>query len=156
MSLNSNFKDLLSALNRCEANYMVGGGYAVMLYTEPRYTKDLDIRVESAPDNAERVFRALAEFGAPLAGMNPGEFAQPDVIYQLGMPPSRTDVLTSITGVEFANAWGRKTVASFGELRAFFINAEDLIRNKRATGRPTDLADCARLEEARKFRPDPQ
>ena len=69
MSLNSNFKDLLSALNRCEAKYMVVGGYAVMLYTEPRYTKDLDIRVESAPDNAERVFRALAEFGAPLAGI---------------------------------------------------------------------------------------
>jgi hypothetical protein len=103
---------------------MVVGGYAVMLYTEPRYTKDLDIWVESTPDNAELVFRALAEFGAPLAGMSPGEL-------------------------------GRKTIASFGELRAFFIDPADLIQNKRATGRPTDLVDCARLEEARKLRPDP-
>jgi hypothetical protein len=133
---------------------MVVGGYAVMLYTEPRYTKDLDIWVEATPDNAQRVFRALAEFGAPLAGMNPGDFTQPDVIYQLGIPPSRIDVLTSITGVEFADAWGRKTVASFGELRAYFINVTDLIQNKRATGRATDLVDCALLEEARRFRPD--
>jgi hypothetical protein len=142
----------LSALNRCEAKYLVVGGYAVMVYTEPRYTKDLDIWVESTPDNALRVFRALAEFGAPLAGMNPAEFEQPDVIYQLGIPPSRIDVLTSITGVEFADAWGRKTVAMFGDVRACFINPEDLIQNKRATGRPTDLVDCARLEETRKRR----
>ncbi len=156
MSLNSNFKGLLSLLNRFEAKYMVVGGYAVMLYTEPRFTKDLDIWVESTPDNAQKVFRALAEFGAPLAGMNPSEFAQPDVIYQLGMPPSRIDVLTSITGVVFADAWGRKTVASFGDLQAFFLNATDLIQNKRATGRPTDLLDCARLEETGKFAQDPE
>ena len=90
--------------------------------------------MESTLENAQLVFRALAEFGAPLAGMNPAELAQPDVIYQLGMPPARIDVLTSITGVDFAHAWGRKTVASFGELQAFFINARDLIQNK---ARPT-------------------
>jgi hypothetical protein len=156
VSLNSSFKDLLSVLNRCEAKYLVVGGYAVMLYTEPRYTKDLDLWIESTPDNAQRVFRALAEFGAPLAGMNPEDFTQPDVIYQLGMPPSRIDVLTSITGVEFADAWRRKTDASFGDVPANFIHAVDLIQNKRATARPSDLVDCARLEEARKFRPDPE
>jgi len=86
--------------------------------------------------------------------MNPSEFTQPDVIYQLGVPPSRIDVLTSITGVAFADAWERKTVSSFGEVRAFFISEADLIQNKRATGRPTDMVDCARLEEAGKFRRD--
>jgi hypothetical protein len=127
-----------------------------MLYTEPRYTKDLDLWIESTPDNAQRVFRALAEFGALLAGMNPEDFTQLDVICQLGMPPSRIDVLTSITGVEFADAWRRKTVASFGDVPATFIHAADLIQNKRATARPSDLVDCARLEEAQKFRPDPE
>jgi hypothetical protein len=70
---NSHFKDLLSALNRCGAKYLVVGGYAVMLYTEPRYTKDLDVWVEPTAENANRVFRALAEFGAPLAGIQPHE-----------------------------------------------------------------------------------
>ena len=150
MSPNSNFRDLLSALNRCGAKYMVVGGYAVMLYTEPRFTKDLDVWVEASPENAPRVFRALAEFGAPLAGIQAGEFAQPDLIYQLGMPPSRIDVLTSITGVEFADAWVRKTEARFGDLQAFFIGCQDLLVNKRATARATDLVDCERLENIRK------
>ena len=148
MSPNSHFKDLLSALNGCGAKYLVVGGYAVMLYTEPRYTKDLDIWVEPSIDNAARVFRALAEFGAPLAGIHSEEFAAPDLIYQLGMPPNRVDILTSISGVDFEDAWGRRTEAEFGEIRTRFISLGDLIANKRATGRATDLVDCERLEEA--------
>lgn len=150
MNPNLHFKDLLNALNMCGAKYLVVGGYAVMFYTEPRYTKDLDIRTEAGPDNSMRVFRALAEFGAPLAGITPDEFAQPDVIYQLGMPPSRIDILTSITGVEFADAWERRTPSRYGDLPVHFISAEDLLRNKRATARATDLVDCERLEQAAK------
>jgi hypothetical protein len=127
---------------------MIVGGYAVMLYTEPRYTKDLDIWVECSLDNAARVFRALVEFGAPLAGIHPEDFAAPDLIYQLGMPPSRVDILTSISGVDFEDAWLRKKEAEFGDIRTFFISLSDLLANKRATGRTTDLADCERLEEA--------
>ena len=82
---NSHFKELLSLLNRSEAKYLVIGGYAVMLYTEPRYTKDLDIWVEAGAENAERVFKALAEFGAPLAGIQAGDFAKADLIYQLAV-----------------------------------------------------------------------
>ena len=148
MSPNSNFKDLLSALNGCGAKYLVVGGYAVMLYTEPRYTKDLDIWIEPSPDNALRVFRALAEFGAPLAGIHAEDFALPDLIYQLGMPPSRVDILTSISGVDFEDAWGRRKKAEFGDIQTMFISLGDLIMNKRTTGRTTDLADCERLEEA--------
>jgi hypothetical protein len=94
----------LNALNGCGAKYLVVGGYAVMLYTEPRYTKDLDIWIEATPDNAARVFRALAEFGAPLTGIRAEEFSAPDLVYQLGMPPARVDILTSITGVDFEEA----------------------------------------------------
>jgi hypothetical protein len=148
VSPNSHFKDLLNALNGCGAKYLVVGGYAVMLYTEPRYTKDLDIWIEPSPDNAVRVFRALAEFGAPLAGIRAEDFAVPDLIYQLGMPPSRVDILTSISGVDFEGAWGRRTEAEFGDIQTVFISLGDLITNKRTTGRTTDLADCERLEES--------
>ena len=148
MSPNSHFKDLLSALNGCGAKYLVVGGYAVMLYTEPRYTKDLDIWVECTPDNALRVYRALAGFGAPLAGIRPEDFAVPDLIYQLGVPPSRVDILTSISGVDFEEAWRRRTEAEFGNIQTMFIGLGDLIANKRTTGRTTDLADCERLQEA--------
>ena len=148
MSPNSHFKDLLSALNACGAKYLVVGGYAVMLYTEPRYTKDLDIWIESSPDNAARVFRALAAFGAPLAGIHAEDFAVPDLIYQLGMPPTRVDILTSISGVAFEDAWPRRKAAVFGDIQTPFIGLGDLIANKRTTGRTTDLADCERLEEA--------
>lgn len=119
-----------------------------MLYTEPRFTKDLDIWIEASSDNAVRVFRALAEFGAPLAGIRAEEFAVPDLIYQLGMPPARVDILTSISGVNFEDAWGRRQVAEFGDIQTRFISLGDLITNKRTTGRSTDLADCERLQEA--------
>jgi hypothetical protein len=146
---NSDFKDLLNVLNHCEAKYLVVGGYAVMLYTEPRYTKDLDIWIDATPQNAERVFRALAEFGAPLAGIGAEEFAKNDLIYQLGVPPSRIDVLTSISGVNFEDAWARRVESDFDDVRASFISIEHLIKNKKSTGRLADLVDCEVLEKAK-------
>lgn len=148
MNPNPHFRDLLNLLNGLNAEYLIVGGYAVMLYSEPRHTKDLDIWVNANPENAQRVFHALAEFGAPLAGVKAGDFEKPDLIYQLGMPPSRIDVLTSIMGVQFADAWARRKEALFGGVRAPFIGLEDLLRNKRSVGRKTDLADIERLEEA--------
>jgi Nucleotidyl transferase of unknown function (DUF2204) len=145
---NSNFKDLLSILNGCDVKYLIVGGYAVMLYSEPRFTKDLDVWIEASPDNASRVYGALAAFGAPLASVSAGEFAAPDLIYQLGVPPVRIDILTSITGVAFADAWPRRKDADFDGVPAHFIAIEDLLTNKRATGRTSDLLDCERLEEA--------
>ena len=148
MNPNPHFRDLLNLLNGLNAEYLIVGGYAVMLYSEPRHTKDLDIWVNANPENAQRVFHALAEFGAPLAGVKAGDFEKPDLIYQLGMPPSRIDVLTSIMGVQFADAWARRKEALFGGVRAPFIGLEDLLRNKWSVGRKTDLADIERLEEA--------
>jgi hypothetical protein len=95
--------------------------------------------------------RRLAEFGAPLAGIRAHEFAAPDVIYQLGVAPARIDVLTSISAVSFEEAWDRRTEADFDGVPAQFLHIDDLLKNKRATGRETDLADCERLEEAKGF-----
>ena len=119
-----------------------------MLYTEPRYTKDLDIWVEATLENAAGVYRALADFGAPLTNIKPAEFAKPDLIYQLGVPPSRIDILTSISGVVFSDAWLRRREADFDGISATFIALEDLVINKRATGRAVDLLDCERLDES--------
>jgi hypothetical protein len=146
---NSNFKDLLRALKKCGVSYLVVGGYAVMLYSEPRFTKALDVSIDRSSENSGRVFRALAEFGAPLAGISAGDFAKADVIYQLGVPPSRMDILTSITAVEFAEAWPRRTSGQFDDVTATFTNRQDLLANKRATGRASDQVNCERLQESR-------
>jgi hypothetical protein len=119
-----------------------------MRYTEPRFTKELDLWVEASEQNAPIVFRALAAFGAPLAGVRADGFAKIDLIYQLGVAPIRIDVLTSITGVNLADAWQRRSEGDFGGVPAQFIGLQDLVRNKRATGRTMDLADCERLDEA--------
>ena len=123
-----------------------------MLYSEPRYTKDLDVWVRPTIANASRVYRALFEFGAPLAGIDAAEFAKEDVIYQLGMPPSRIDVITSVTGVAFDEAWPRRREADFDDIAAHFIGLDDLLANKRSIGRASDLADCERLQESKDLR----
>src|SRR5439155_4083201 len=105
MAENPHYRELLQLLNEFEVRYLVVGGYAVMKYTEPRYTKDLDVWVEASPENARAVFAALRKFGAPLANITAVDFAKEGCIYQMGRPPARVDVLTSIEGVRFADAW---------------------------------------------------
>src|SRR5579863_9785282 len=110
MAENPHYKELLQALNEFEVRYLIVGGYAVMKYTEPRYTKDLDVWVENSAENSQRLFEALEKFGAPLGSdhITPATFTQGDVVYQIGMAPVRVDILTRITGVEFPNAWEKK------------------------------------------------
>jgi len=145
---NSDFSELLSALHESQVKYLVIGGYAVMLYTEPRFTKDLDVWVEPTPENAHRVHAALARFGAPLAGVGPADFSRPGLFYQMGRPPVRVDILTSVTGLEFADAWPRRVEKDLGGVRALFISRDDLIRVKAALGRPLDLIDVEALKKA--------
>jgi hypothetical protein len=116
--MNSNFEELLSRFNDSGVRYLIVGGYAVMLYTEPRYTKDLDVWVEATEENSVKVFRALAEFGAPLAGLSSNDFAQRGFVYQLGMPPARVDILMSIDGVRFENAWSNRQESTIGDTKA--------------------------------------
>jgi len=102
--MNSDFSDLLRAFNDNGVRYLIVGGHAVMLYTEPRYTKYLDVWVEASADNAEKVYRSLAAFGAPLSGLTPNDFSSEGFFYQMGVPPARVDILMSVDGVSFHEA----------------------------------------------------
>src|ERR1022692_3392386 len=145
-SMHSGFEELLSIFNAHEVKYLVVGGHAVMLYTEPRYTKDLDLWVEASQENALKVFRALAAFGAPLTGLSPDDFAHEEFFYQIGVPPVRVDILMSVTGLTFPDAWPNRTESAIGGQNVWFIGRADLLRNKRASGRHIDLHDAELLE----------
>lgn len=144
--MNSDFEELLKAFNEGGVKYLVVGGHAVMLYTEPRYTKDLDLWVEASAENAKKVFRALTAFGAPLTGLSEEAFAHEGFFYQLGRPPARVDILMSIDGVRFEDAWPKRTESQLGRESAYFIGRAELIVNKRATARHLDLHDIGLLE----------
>lgn len=149
MSLSSDFRDILSELNAAEARYLIVGAYAVAWYAEPRFTKDLDVWVDPAPDNAARVWSALARFGAPLGRLSAAELSEPGVIVQIGVAPSRIDVITTLDGVTFAVAWAARREGRFGGVTAFFIGPDELEHNKRTVGRLQDLEDVRRLAAAR-------
>jgi hypothetical protein len=108
MFVNSDFSDLLKLLDDNNARYLVVGGYAVVQYAEPRYTKDLDLWISSDPENAGVVFKALREFGAPLAGLTEADFAEEGYFFQMGVPPVRIDILMGIPGLDFDDAWQRR------------------------------------------------
>jgi predicted nucleotidyltransferase len=149
MEINSDFEDLLSILNDEGVKYLVVGGYAVIAYTEPRYTKDIDLWISADPANARRIFRALARFGAPLHEVTVKDFATPGLVFQIGVAPVRVDVLMSLTGVDFAACWKSRTRLRVGGVPVNVIALDDLIANKKAVARPEDLLDVQRLELAR-------
>jgi hypothetical protein len=149
MATNPDFRDLFAALSAQGADFLVVGGHAVMLYTQPRYTKDLDVWVRPTRENAEKVFRALADFGAPLTGVQIDDFATPGTIFQIGVAPNRIDVLTSLEGLEFDSAWSSRTKSTYGGVPIGVLSADDLITNKRAVARPQDLLDVDALTRAR-------
>jgi hypothetical protein len=148
MLTSPDFRELLSILADNKVRYLVIGGYAVMKYTEPRYTKDLDLWVATDRANAEKVFTALNAFGAPLAGLSPEDFTKEGYFYQMGKPPFRLDIMMSIPGVDFEPAWDNRVEVDFEGLKVPFISRADLIRAKRAGGRPQDLIDAENLERA--------
>jgi len=137
----------LNIFNADGVRYLIVGGHAVMLYTEPRYTKDLDVWIDSSPENGELVFHALRRFGAPLAGLSAKDFAEEGSFYQMGVPPARVDILMSIDGVNFGEAWQNRRQSKLGNVQAWFIGRAELIRNKRAVGRHIDLHDAESLEK---------
>jgi hypothetical protein len=146
-SANPDYRDMLSALNAEGAEYLVVGAYAVASHGLPRATRDLDVWVRATPGNASRVFRALAAFGAPLEGVSIRDFEVEGSVFQIGVEPQRVDVLTRITAVTFDDAWPRRILADVEGVRVPVIGRAELLRNKRAVGRPQDLADAARLEK---------
>lgn len=144
--MNRDFEEMLGALLEADADFMVIGAHAVAVYARPRATGDLDIWVRPTPSNAERVWNALVSFGAPLDQLTRQDLVAEDVVFQIGVAPSRIDLLTTIGGVEFDEAWGRRTSVELWGLEVPVIGREDLIRSKRATGRERDIADVAELE----------
>lgn len=144
--LNEHFRDLIGQLSSFGAEFLLVGGYAVVAHGYFRVTKDFDVWVRPSRENAERVYRALASFGAPLADVSIDELARERMTFQFGIHPHRIDVITSIAGVTFDDAWAaRRELAVLG-VRCPVISFAHLIVNKRAVGRPQDLADVDTLE----------
>lgn len=144
--VNRDFSDLFAALNDAGARYLVVGAHAVAFYSEPRFTKDLDVWVEPSPANAAKVMTALQTFGAPLSGVLETDLATPGVTLQIGVAPNRIDLATQIDGVSFELAWPNRTETTFGEQRIWLIGRAELVANKKAVGRPQDLLDLATLD----------
>lgn len=143
--MNSDFRELLSIFNANQVKYLIIGGYAVSEYTEPRYTKDLDIWIEASEENGENVFKSLKEFKAPLFDLKASDFSQEGSFYQMGRPPVRVDILMSIEGMNFEDAWENRQTTDFLGVDANFISPDDLIRSKKLAGRPQDLIDVENL-----------
>jgi hypothetical protein len=151
--LNPDFRDMLCAFNGEGVEYLVVGAYAMAAHGFPRATGDLDFWIRNTPENADRVLRALVVFGAPTRDVSQKDLTTPDMIVQFGVEPSRVDILTSISGVEFEEAYPRRTVARLDDVDVPILGVDDLIRNKRASGRRKDLLDVVRLEGAGKRPP---
>ncbi|HKU81643.1 MAG TPA: DUF6036 family nucleotidyltransferase [Candidatus Tumulicola sp.] len=146
MHRNPDLIDLLAALNAAGAEYLIVGAYAFALHGRPRATKDVDVFVGSEPANAQKVWNALSRFGAPLHELRVEDLCVPGTFFIMGKPPNQIDVITEIDGVSFERAWSNRVTSSYGGEPAHFLGKDDLIANKKAAGRPQDLADVAYLE----------
>ena len=144
--LNPDFKEFIKSLNDNGVRYLVVGGYAVALHGYPRYTKDLDVWVELNADNASRILDALNQFGFGSLGVKADDFMLPDQMLQLGYPPRRIDILTTLPGVEFSDCFASRTAVEMDGVIVNFIDLDHLKKNKQATGRHQDLADLENLE----------
>ena len=147
--MNEDFLDLLHALLDAEARFLVVGAHALAVHGVPRATGDLDVWIDATPVNAARVWQALRQFGAPTDALElaPEDFTRPDIVVQIGLPPRRIDVLTGVTGVQFAAAWDARVLHDVGGRAVPFLGRAAIIANKRATGRLKDLADLEALGE---------
>jgi Nucleotidyl transferase of unknown function (DUF2204) len=147
VELKADFKELLRLLNQNQVQYLVVGGYAVMKYTEPFYTKDIDIWIDATPENAERTYQSLVQFGAPLADLTIHDLTQDHIVFQFGMAPVRVDVMTTIDAVTFKDAWSQRLQTHLGGIPISIISLQDLMKNKEAANRDTDKIHLARLRK---------
>lgn len=147
-SLNEDFRDVLRLFLAGDVEFLLVGAYALALHGAPRASGDIDLFVRPSLGNAAKVYAALVAFGAPLhsQGVAAENFAEPGVVYQIGLPPRRIDVLTEISGLSFDEAWSTHESVGFEDRSVPFIGREAFIRNKQAAGRPKDLADVSRLK----------
>lgn len=146
--VNEDYRDILLALVKQHARFLVVGAHAMAAHGYPRATVDIDLWIEPSPENAEHVWQALAEFGAPLEALDVtrDDFVRPDVVVQLGLPPNRVDILTGVSGLGFEPAWRNRIDAVVDGVHVPVLSMRDLIENKRATGRDKDRVDIKGLK----------
>lgn len=147
--LNRDFRDMFSALFAEKAEFLIVGAYALAAHGIPRATGDLDFWIRRSEDNAHRVLRALGQYGASMDDIKLDDLLLPDLVFQMGVEPTRIDIPTSIDGVEFDEAWNERDTLRMDGLDIPLVSIRHLIQNKQAMGRPKDIADLAAIEEMR-------
>jgi hypothetical protein len=148
MEVRNDYKELLALFNAHNVDYMIVGAFALAYHGSPRYTGDLDILVRPDAENGQRILRALETFGFGSLGLVVADFTAPAKVVQLGVPPVRVDIITSLTGVSWEEAAAGRVTGDFGDVPVFFLGKKEFLRNKRALGRKKDLADVEAIEEA--------
>lgn len=146
MEAQPDYKELLELFNAREVEFLIVGAYALAFYGSPRTTGDIDLLINPSPENAARVLAALDDFGFGSLGLTADDFQTPERVVQLGVPPVRIDILTSLSGITWDEARNGKQPGSYGDVPVFFIGKTEYIKNKRATGRKKDEADIEALE----------
>jgi hypothetical protein len=145
-NLSNDFEELFACFNAKRVRAVVVGGHALAFHGHPRFTKDLDVFVDPSPENARLILEALHDFGFGSVGLTAEDFSSPGRIVQLGIAPNRIDLMTAIDGVSFEEAWAGRAAGRFGGQQVSYLGRTDFLRNKRAAGRPQDIADIAALE----------
>jgi len=138
---------LLELFDEYSVEYLIVGGYALAFHGAPRFTGDIEIFVKPDADNARRILEALDEFGFKSLGLNEEDFKYPDKVVQLGVPPVRIDLITSLSGISWGEAFSGRTEGKYGDVPVYYIGREQFIQNKKASGRKKDLADIEALEK---------
>jgi hypothetical protein len=141
------FEELFASFNSHSVKAVIVGAYALAFHAKPRYTKDIDILLEPSRENAARVMAALSDFGFGNVGITAADLEKTGQVIQLGVPPIRIDLLTSIDGVSFDEAWSGRAAGQYGQQKVSYLGRAELIRNKRASGRLQDQADLDMLGE---------
>ena len=145
--LNEDYKDMLQSLLDNEVKFLIVGAYALAAYGYPRATGDFDIWVETSPENSKKILSSLISFGSSTSGLTEITFMQKGIIFQIGVAPRRIDLITHIDGVDFDDAYPSRKIIAMEGLNLPFISKENLIKNKKSTGRDKDRIDVKYLEE---------
>ena len=151
MDISQDYRDLFKVLNKHKVKYLIVGAYAVIYYTEPRFTKDMDIWVKADIKNANRLYNALKEFGAPLKAISPEDFTDNRLIYQIGVAPIRIDIIAGLSGISFDVAWENRVKSKYGDIVINVVGIKELIKLKKTTKRKQDLLDLDELIKSRKI-----
>ena len=147
MEVQQDFRDLLALFNTHKVDYLIVGAHALAYHGAPRYTGDIDIFVRPDPENAKNILSVLEEFGFGSLGLTVEDFTVHGKVVQLGVAPVRVDIVTSLTGISWEEAYVRRVTGTYGDIQVYFIGREQFIQNKRAIGRKKDIADLEAIGE---------